>query len=131
MSAWRREALKALPELHNIINFAWSPMWLWIELRLTFEDDFASGNTKRLNRILTYMRYCLAASDPDVRNAVHCAFVEHLPQKPAIRAALSELLTLREIRDLRQVLAYHVGEAAITEIERECRRRGDVARRGS
>lgn len=128
MSAWRREAIKALPELHNVIDAAWSPMSLWIELHMQFEDDFASGNRERLNRILTYMRYCLAAPDHDVRNAVHCAFVEHLPEQPAVRAALADLLTLQEVCALREILAYHVGAEIVADIEQQSRRRGGVTR---
>jgi hypothetical protein len=112
-----------LPNLRSRIESAETPMALWIDLWFEFKKSFAAADSDGVRRTMAYARYCLASPSGDVRTAVACAFIEHLPTDPRIKAVLPELLTAEEFNRLEPILRYHVGEGVIAEIERDYRSR--------
>lgn len=122
MSAWRREAIAALPEYRPLIDRSGSPMALWIELHLAFEDAVAAGEQGRVRRILGYAAWCFSdRSGPlpnDASTAVVCAFYEHLATRrdrwPMFRRWFDPAMFHR----LRPCFAYHLGEPELAELTR-------------
>ena len=128
MSAWRRQALPAFPELKHLISESESPMALWIELRLDFETAFAAKDASRIRRTIDYAKWCWDARDGDIVNAVGCGFLEHLPEHEGMRACIPQWFTRAEFERLRPVFTYHAGEAVVAELE-NLYRHSNVARR--
>jgi len=118
MSAWRRGGIERLPEFRSLIEQATSPMSLWIDLRLAFEDAYDEGNQDRVRKILEFARMCWSSSSSDVVTAVMCGFFEHLPERAEIRKALPALITSAEYAQLKEVFRYHAGDAAMAELDR-------------
>ena len=121
MSAWRREALAALPEWRQLVSQSDSPMVLWIELHLEFQNAFESGDASRVRRIIEYAKWCWNAHDGDTVNAVGCGFLEHLPEHEGMRGRIPEWFTRAEFERLRAAFTYHAGEVAVAEIENRYR----------
>jgi hypothetical protein len=74
MSAWRRQALLAIPECKQLISASESPMALWIELHFEFEKAFQADDLPRIRRFIEYAKWCWDARDGATVNAVACAF---------------------------------------------------------
>lgn len=107
MSAWRRKAIEALPEMKKTVDAAWSPMALWIELRGAFETTVERGDMAMARRIMDFARYCLGARDNDVATAAALGFIEHLHDAEAVRAALPQLASRQELAEWAPLLGYH------------------------
>lgn len=117
MSAWKRVALEKLPEYRRLIDTSDSPMALWIELHLKFEDSYRVKplDEDLVRRFFEYARWCWQGPVKngylsDAGTAVACAFYEHLPQSDSIRRDLPRWLTRVEFFDLRDVFRYHLSE---------------------
>lgn len=119
MSEWRRRASELLPELQTVISEAWNPMSLWIELHLKFDNAFKDGNDDQVKRILQYAKYCLYGRNDDVRTAVACAFLEHLPQDARMAAEIPNWFALDEFIGLEKVFEYHAGAAVVAQIRNQ------------
>lgn len=126
MSAWKRVALEKLPEYRLHIDAADSPMALWIELRLKFEEAYrvATPNKDLIGRFYEYARWCLQSPGKggylsDTGTAVACAFYEDLPQNDAIRRDLPRWLSQDEFAELREVFRYHLSEPEFADFEAE------------
>jgi hypothetical protein len=122
MSAWRRAAIEQLPEFRPLAERAFSPMALWIKLHAEFEGAYADGNREQMVRLLAFAKWCWRSNNPDVVNAVACAFFEHLPRHHGIRAMLPRLITAQEFAELREVFAYHIGEEQSRQLALEFQR---------
>jgi hypothetical protein len=119
MSAWRQEALEALPECRRVIDSAWNPMSLWIELLGMCEEAYKKQNEDLIGRIYKFANSCWHSPNDDFVNAVACAFYEHLPTSPALRRDMPRRFGRADFRELRDVFCYHLTaeEAAIFERE--------------
>ena len=117
MSAWRRQALAALPECKQLIASSDSPMALWIELQFKFRRAFEADDLSRVQRFIDYAKWCWDARDGDTVNAVACGFLEHLPEHKGMRVRIPEWFNQTEFDRLRPVFAYHADEAVLAEIE--------------
>ena len=124
MSAWKRVALEKLPEYRRHIDTADSPMALWIELRLKFEDVYRVKplDEDLIRRFFQYARWCWQSPGKDgylsdAGTAVACAFYEHLPQSDAICRDLPRWLTRTEFGELRDVFRYHLSEPEFADFE--------------
>ena len=74
MSAWRREALVALPEFKQLIAASESPMALWIDLHLEFNRAFEAKDESRVRRVMEYATWCWDERDSDRVNARRLRF---------------------------------------------------------
>lgn len=122
MSTWRHTAIKLLPFQKKMIAAAPTPMALWTGLHLEFERWCMYDRLGVARDIMTYARYCWAAPSPEVSTAVAVAFIERLPTKKAVLAILPNYLSVDEVRRLRPILAQHVGDRVIWQLEQTCRR---------
>jgi hypothetical protein len=114
MSTWNKEAVARLPELEYMIghlNFD-SPMMLWIELRMKFDQlcEQRPQDLDLLRRIWGYADWCLTHPSADVRTAVVAAFCEHLLDARATRETLPEIMTKCDFIELRPLLLPHSSE---------------------
>lgn len=121
MSAWRRKAIEAAPELRDCLERAWSPMAAWIELHLHFETVVKAGDMDKARRIMEHARDCMASPNRDITTAVANVFIEHLAEDKGIRARLPELMGVQDVRAWREVLAYHSDEKTVADLEAACR----------
>jgi hypothetical protein len=95
-------------------------MALWIELLMACEDAYAVDESEdRLQRFYDYARWCWQSEDADTRGAVACAFYEHLPLKPVMRADMPRRFTPEQFADLHEVFRYHLSPSEAGTLERE------------
>lgn len=119
MSAWRRTAIEILPEFRRNAEEAGSPMALWIELLLRFEDAFRVGDTALVDRMVDYAKWCLYTSDGDTVNAVAFGFLEHLPEHEDMHTQFPRWFTKSEFEQLKEVFLHHGGTKAVGQIQEE------------
>ncbi|MEB2847025.1 hypothetical protein GAO09_16095 [Rhizobiales bacterium RZME27] len=121
MSAWRRKAIEAAPDLRDCLERAWSPMAAWIELHLHFETVVKAGEMDKARRIMDHARDCMASANRDITTAVANAFIEHLAEDKSIRARLPEIMKAQDVQAWRVLMAYHSDEKTIADLEAACR----------
>jgi len=119
VSAWRREALLALPEFKQLIAESESPMALWIDLHLEFDRAFEANDESRVQRVIEYVKWCWNGRDSDTVNAVACGFLEHLPEHEDMRVCIPKWFNRTDFERLRPVFAYHAGEVVVAELEKQ------------
>ena len=121
MSAWRREAIAALPEHRATIEQADSPMALWIELRLLFNEAMKAGDLDLPRRMLSYADWCISARSGrlpnDTSTAAVCAFYEHLPSKRDYWPLFREWFSPDQFRALLPYFGYFLNEQELAELE--------------
>jgi hypothetical protein len=122
MSAWRRKAIECLPEYRRIIDGCETPMSLWIELHLEFENAFTRNNQRLLGRILELASWSVsdAAGRPpsEISTAVACAFYEHLPQRREYWPFFRSWFSQKEFTDLIGVFSYHLSAGDIADLKK-------------
>lgn len=120
MSAWRHKALEALPAHRALIEAAESPMALWIELRLRFQDAFEAKDDRAMRAMLTYAAWCISpAAGPlpsDASTAAVCAFYEHVPQDRKYWPKMREWFTPAEFAALQGPFRYFLSESDMREL---------------
>jgi hypothetical protein len=119
MSAWRREALRQLPECRQIAETAENPMALWVELLSACQEAYARQDEDLIRRFYELAHWCWKSQSEDVRTAVACAFYEHLPRTPAMRRDMPSRFGRAALSELRDLFAYHLSPAEAAEFERE------------
>lgn len=111
MPAWRREAIKRLPEFQKEIARAESVMGLWIELGYHFQRAYRDPRDDSLiERIYSYADWCTAApgthdAGTDPFTAVACAFYEHIPQSAAARDDMPRWFTHQQVLDSTEIFS--------------------------
>jgi hypothetical protein len=122
MSAWRRKSLELLPEFRAVIEASDSPMAMWMELHLRFDETMVSDQSEKVRRILELAAWCvseLSGSLPnDTSTAAAVAFYEHLPQKREYWQYFPQWFTRQEFEQLLPVFSYHLGSNDIAELKR-------------
>lgn len=122
MPAWRREAIKRLPELRKEIAGAETLMGLWIELNLQFKWAYREPrNESLIKRIYSYADWCSQApatkdAETDPGTAVACAFYEHIPTIPAARDDMPRWFTAEQVLKSRQVFSYFLEEKQFADL---------------
>jgi hypothetical protein len=119
MSAWRREALRRLPECRQNIESADNPMALWIELLGACEDAYRKKHQELIRRFYDFASWCWQSPSADIRTAVACAFYEHLPRTPILRRDMPGRFGRAVFRELRVVFCHHLSEEEAAAFERE------------
>jgi len=117
MSAWRRIALETLPEFRGTIQKAESPMALWVELHLRFEDAFRTHNDDLVRRFFRYADWCIdtAETQPtDASTAAWCAFYEDLPRVTGLAEQLHRFLPRQRFLRLQDAFRYHTTDPEFT-----------------
>lgn len=120
MSAWRREAIAALPEARALIEQADRPMTLWIELADLFDAGVAAGNVDQARRLLDYAAWCFGEGSGKVPNdtstAVVCAFYEHLATNRQYWPRFGRWFPASLFRNLRPIFGYFLIEEELAEL---------------
>jgi hypothetical protein len=114
MTAWRRVALDFLPELRDRIEHADSPMRLWGDILLRFEDAFRAGNGDLTSRFFRYAEWSLATAQrepTDASTAAWCAFYEHLPRVSGLAGELHRFLPRHQFLRVQRAFRHHLTEA--------------------
>jgi hypothetical protein len=119
MSVWRREAVSRLPELRTLVERAGSPMALWVDLAIPFEDAFGAGDDDLVRRIFDYAAWCLdtASREPtDASTAAWCAFYEDLPDVPGLVEKLPQFLTWEHFLRVETALRTSLDDDALARV---------------
>jgi hypothetical protein len=115
VSAWRRKAIEAFPELRSELNDSdefFSVYALWFELLPLARNAHRESNDELLRRIYDYADWCWRKRGY-LENAVAVAFYEHLFDERWMRALLVPWLSEPVIQDVRPLW-----EARLTDEER-------------
>ena len=122
MSKWRRLALEQMPFLKFIINQADNPMAPWIDLEFTLDEAYGKQPKEEdtIRQIYGYARWSFFASgNPDLAEAVACAFYEHLPLDQAVRQDMSSHISEADFEALEGAFEYHLGKDGLTQFREE------------
>ena len=122
MSAWRREALSNVPELRKIIEAAETPMSMWIELHLRFDDAMRDYESDLVRRILHFANWCTSSDSGELPNdtstAASVAFYEHLPVNRTYWRYFASWFSREKFSQLLPVFSYHLSEEELDELKR-------------
>jgi hypothetical protein len=122
MSTWRRKAIEYLPEHRETINRARTPMAMWIELHLRFEDAVAGGDQHMVKRFLRYADWCMSEEagrlPSETSTAAACAFYEHLPQRREYWSFFRSWFSHKQFTDLIPVFGYHLSPADVADLKK-------------
>jgi hypothetical protein len=114
MSEWRRVAVEKIPSLQKQIQSPEidNPMMLWIDLQMALQDAYQSSPAKTsiINEIWNYAKWSEQSKNDDVKQALYCAFYEHVLDYPQIVRDLPNRLKLSEFDGLKHCLLYHSNE---------------------
>ncbi len=122
MSLWRRQAIERMPSLRALIEdpaSVWSPMSLWIELRMALERAYAAeaSGTECIDEIWNYLHFVLGRRRADtVLEGCYCGFLEHLLADERIALDLPRRMERATFLSLRAPLSYACGEARFTRV---------------
>jgi hypothetical protein len=103
MSAWRRQAMKALPERAHSIEHARSIYDLWFELLSDLQAAYRVPQPPSdfINRVWAFAAWCFEPQqNPELRNAVAVSFYEHLAHLGPARRELASRLTREQFEEL-------------------------------
>lgn len=122
MSTWRRKAIEHLPEYRKIIDCAQTPMAMWIELHLRFEDAVAAGDQPMIRRFLQYADWCMSEEagrlPSETSTAAACAFYEHLPQRREYWPFFRSWFSQKQFAQLIPVFGYHLGPVDVADLKK-------------
>ena len=128
MSAWRRAALEAVPDLgwRHRIEKARSLTYAWIELWLAFleayeepkHDDWIAG-------IYRFAKWCLDSKDARVKEAVWLSFFEHLgsfaiekgSRSDEVVRDMARHISVRQFESVKGALAYFITPKQLEELQ--------------
>lgn len=121
MSAWRRKALECLPEYRQIIEDCETPMSLWIELHLEFEDAFAGNDQRLVGRILEFASWSISEAagrlPSETSTAAACGFYEHLPERREYWPFFHSWFSNEQFTALIPVFSYHLSTGDIADLK--------------
>jgi hypothetical protein len=122
MSTWRRQALSILPEFRETIESSESPMALWIELRYSFREAMAAGNSELSDRFMQFAAWCISEHSGQLPNdtstAAAVAFYEHLPQNRAYWPHFKKWFSPSEFQTLMPIFSYYTKLNDLAELKR-------------
>jgi hypothetical protein len=122
MSTWRRKAIELLPEYRQAIESCATPMALWIELLLRFEDAFEKDDQPLVSRFLEYAAWCISDEAGRAPNqsstAVACAFYEHLPTHREYWPYFRSWFSQKQFTALIPVFSYHLSDGDTADLKK-------------
>jgi hypothetical protein len=102
MSAWRRRAIEAFPELRKALNDGDEVPGicaLWPKLRPIVEAAHQERDDDFLRRAYAFAEWCRVQRDKDMWNSVGVSFYEHAFDVPKLRPLVAPWLSAGAIRD--------------------------------
>jgi len=137
MSAWRREAIRLLPEHATEIRKAENPYDLWISILMWFNAAYNAADPGRIvKRIYEYLWWTRrqprqSSADSDLYTAAACCFVEHIPDHPKARLDMPRWWTRASVLEHADVFRYWLGDDGLTALLQEVfpDERGDELKR--
>ena len=118
MSTWRRKALEYLPKHKSVIEGAESPMELWIELLLIFEDNVKSNDQDIIRKTLNYASWCCSEKSGklpnDTSTAAYIGFYESLGGNKIFWPYFKEWFFPEEYKKLKPAFSYFANEEELT-----------------
>lgn len=122
MSAWRRKSLELLPELKFLIETSTSPMAMWIDLHLEFDDAMKNNQTEFAERFLQLAAWCISEKAGPLPNhtstAAALAFYEHLPEKAEYWQHLPKWFSKHQFNELLPIFSYHLSSKKLEHLKR-------------
>jgi len=119
MSAWRRKALEAFPELRKQIENpeeVFSIYALWFELLPLTRTAHREGDRTTLSRVYEYAEWCSRQRPQDLWNSVAVCFYEHLFDEPWMRPLAAPWLSPQIIRDHMTLWEGRLSDADMAEV---------------
>jgi hypothetical protein len=116
MTAWRKQAEQAFPELGEIVSQAESPYLLWDELVEVFKSAYgAPRNESLILRIYRYGDWCIdqeqtEMAETDLTTCVAVSFFEEIPRIPEARADMPRWFTLEDFLGMKELFCYYLSE---------------------
>lgn len=126
VSAWRREALKAFPELRTELNDKeemFSVYALWFELLPRVEEAHREEDEDLLRRIYGYAEWCFRQGG-DLENAVAVAFYEHLFDERWMRPLVPRWVKPEIVTSVWPLWELRLSDGDFREVRRLLRRKG-------
>ena len=126
METWRAKAKDCFPELEDIVNEAWSPMSLWIELDMCLCDayDVDPPNDDLIRRIYGFADWCFKqphteSADTDLSTAVSVCLIEHIPLDQRVAGDLHRWFSLEDVQGFEPLFRYHISDVEYTKFRSE------------
>lgn len=120
MSAWRREAIKRLPELRPIIETAASPTLLWIELDAHFANIAPEAEDSTLRPILLYAFWCISlatdASPSEMSEAVWGVFFDGLARRRELWGRFRTWFSPTQFKQIAPAFVHALSAKELTEV---------------
>lgn len=73
-------------------------MELWLDLHDEFQQAQSSQRPEFIKAVWAYAVWCARSGDPEVENAVGCAFLEHVGENPTVWDELPRLLSADDLQ---------------------------------
>ena len=127
MSAWRRKAIEAFPELRSELTDkgeVFSANALWFALLPLAREAHQEGDDDLLRRIYDFAEWCFRQRG-DLSNAVAVSFYEHLFDARWMRPLVVPWLTPQIIRDVRPLWQARLSSDDLREVDELLRRAAD------
>ena len=122
MSTWRRKAIEYLPEHRKTIDRVQTPMAMWSELHLHFEDAVAEGDQRMVRRFLRYADWSISEEagrlPSETSTAAVCAFYEHLPKRREYWPLFRSWFSQKQFTNLIPVFGYHLSSVDVADLKR-------------
>jgi hypothetical protein len=117
MSAWRRKALEALPELRSELEQPGLSLYeAFFEIVPLCHKAHIEGNMDLLTRIYRFAAWCSRQPDPALWNPVGVAFYEHLADSGPTLKAIPDWVPRDVFDNVASLLEARVGKATVDEL---------------
>jgi hypothetical protein len=114
---WREEAARVFPELSYELSECDSPMGLWIEVNLLFNQAYEHPvNEDLIRRVYQFADWCLTHDEENVGAGEHLptcvcvAFYEHIPICAPALADMPRWFSREDVLLMKQIFSYHTSE---------------------
>jgi len=126
MSAWRRKAIEAFPDLRGEFQAPDTTIYqVFFELLPRVRAAHARGDKSELQRIYNFARWCFQQQQAeDLQNAAAVAFYEHLVDEPETMGAIPRWLQPDVFAGCKDLFAARLEPAQFRELDNRYADRG-------
>jgi len=116
MQEWKSKAIELLPEIKTEILESETPMQLWIEIVLAFDEAYEEPrNESLIKRAYEYQNWCLEQDEGDTASehlptCVAIVFWEHIPTNTEARKDMPRWFTLEDVLSNHHFFSYHLSD---------------------